>query len=304
MTVHVAVLMGGWSAERDVSLVSGRAVANALKSRDYQVTEIDVGRDLAAELRAVAPDVVFNALHGQGGEDGCVQGLLEVMRLPYTHSGVMASALAMDKPRTKKMLAAYGIPVAADKVVSSEALFSGDPLPRPYVIKPYNEGSSVGVCIVTDDTILRPDMDGPWQSCEELMVEAYLPGRELTCTVMGGKALAITELKPKAGFYDYNAKYQDGRTEHVLPAELNSEMTEKIMGYAKLAHDVLGCKGVSRADFRLDDSEAGDHVPYILEVNTQPGMTPLSLAPEQAAYKGLSFADLVVWMVEDASCQR
>tara|TARA_B100001939_G_scaffold200279_1_gene172138 strand:- start:4474 stop:5388 length:915 start_codon:yes stop_codon:yes gene_type:complete len=304
MTKHVAVLKGGWSAEREVSLVSGAAVAKALRAGGYKVTEIDVEPDIADVLADLKPDVVFNALHGRWGEDGCIQGILEILGLPYTHSGVTASAVAMDKILSKKLFRTVGIPCAEDRLVTREELFAADPLPRPFVVKPFNEGSSVGVVIVQDGTNLSPQMPGPWQSCERLMVEQYIAGRELTVSVMGAQALAVTELRPHEGFYDYDAKYKEGKTDHLLPAPLSETLTAEIMEMAEKAHEVLGCRGVSRADFRLEGKPDGDGVPYILEVNTQPGMTPLSLVPEQAAHVGIGFEELVCWMVEDASCHR
>lgn len=304
MSKHVAVLMGGWSVEREVSLTSGGAVAKALRDEGYQVTEIDATPDIARTLTELKPDVVFNALHGRWGEDGCLQGLLEILQLPYTHSGVAASSVAMDKILAKKLFATVGIPCAEDRIVTGQEFFAEDPLPRPFVVKPYNEGSSVGVVIVWPGDQLSPDQPGPWQDTDKLMVESYLPGRELTVSVMDGKALTVTELKPHDGFYDYQAKYQDGKTDHIIPPDLDEKMLEKIMDYAEKAHTVLGCRGVSRSDFRLDDAMGGDGVPYILEINTQPGMTPLSLVPEQALHCGMAFGQLVRWMVEDASCGR
>ena len=302
---HVAVVMGGWSAEREVSLVSGQAVSKALTSAGYRVTEVDAGRDLSAQLASLKPDVAFNALHGRWGEDGCVQGLFEVMGLPYTHSGVMASALAMNKPAAKKLFVEAGLPVAQDVVVASDDLFAGDPLPRPFVIKPLDEGSSVGVVIVRDGDNLTPEKPGPWQSNIQVMVERYIPGRELACTVINDKATAVVELRPKRGFYDYEAKYEDGITEHLLPAPLSEAVTQAVQRIALSAHQVLGCRGVTRADLRFDDAGSGTPDDLVLlEINTQPGMTPLSLAPEMAAHQGQSFEALVVWMVEDASCPR
>ncbi|PCI47369.1 MAG: D-alanine--D-alanine ligase [Alphaproteobacteria bacterium] len=304
MSKHVVVLKGGWSAEREVSLTSGAAVAKALRQQNFQVTEVDATPEIARVLTELKPDVVFNALHGRWGEDGCLQGLLEIMNIPYTHSGVMASAVAMNKPLAKKIFRNGGIPCAPDCIVNRAELFERDPLPRPFVVKPCNEGSSVGVVIVTSDYNLVSDQSGPWQDSGDLMAESYLPGRELTVSVMDGKALTVTELKPHAGFYDYEAKYQDGKTDHIIPAELDGKMLEQIMSLAEKAHKVIGCRGVSRSDFRLDDGADGDNIPYILEINTQPGMTPLSLVPEQARHCGMTFGQLVCWMVEDASCGR
>ncbi len=304
MSKHVVVLKGGWSVERDVSLTSGVAVAEALREEGFQVTEIDTTPEIGQKLEQLKPDVVFNALHGRWGEDGCIQGLLEILNIPYTYSGVMASSVAMNKPLAKRLFRTAGIPCAKDRIVTRAELFDRDPLLRPFVVKPDNEGSSVGVVIVMPDDDFSPDKPGPWQDTDRLMVETYLPGRELTVAVMDGKALTVTELKPHAGFYDYDAKYQDGKTNHIIPAELGDEMMSQIMGYAEKAHNILGCRGVSRSDFRLDDSLDGDGVPHILEVNTQPGMTPLSLVPEQARYCGITFCQLVRWIVEDASCGR
>lgn len=306
MKPHVAVIKGGWSAEREVSLVSGGAAAKALAARGYKVTEIDAGHDLAGKLAEAKPDVVFNGLHGRWGEDGCVQGILEVLEIPYTHSGVMASSVAMNKPMAKRVCAAAGVPVAEDKVVASKELFKADPLPRPFVVKPLDEGSSVGVVIMKPgDNTFTPEMDGPWRQNAQVMVERYIAGRELTCAVIGDRPTrGVTELRPKRGFYDYEAKYSDGLTEHLIPAPVPPAVYERVRELALAAHRALGCRGVSRADFRYDDTEGGTSELILLEVNTQPGMTPLSLVPEMAAYEGMSFEDLVVWMVEDASCRR
>jgi D-alanine-D-alanine ligase len=292
--------MGGWSSERAVSLVSGAAVAEALADAGYQVTAIDVQRDpadLVARLRP-QPDVVFNALHGRYGEDGCIQGLLDLLAIPYTHSGLLASALAMNKPMAKRLFGAAGIPVARHVMVAPAALATGgDPLPRPYVIKPPCEGSSVGVHIVrngADLATLAQELSGLGS---DLMVEAYVPGRELTVAVMGDRALAVTEITTERGFYDYDAKYQAGGSRHVLPAQIAPALYDQALAHALAAHRALGCRGVSRADFRFDGEQL-----VILEVNTQPGMTPTSLVPEQAVYAGLSFRDLVAWMVEHAEC--
>jgi D-alanine-D-alanine ligase len=306
MKPHVAVIKGGWSAEREVSLVSGGAAAKALAARGYRVTEIDAGHDLASKLVEAKPDVVFNGLHGRWGEDGCVQGILEVLEIPYTHSGVMASSVAMNKPMAKRVCAAAGVPVAEDKVVASKELFKADPLPRPFVVKPLDEGSSVGVVIMKPgDNTFTPEMDGPWRQNAQVMVERYIAGRELTCAVIGDRPTrGVTELRPKRGFYDYEAKYSDGLTEHLIPAPVPSAVYERVRELALAAHRALGCRGVSRADFRYDDTDGGTGELILLEVNTQPGMTPLSLVPEMAAYEGMSFEDLVIWMVEDASCRR
>lgn len=296
---HVCVLKGGWSSEREVSLVSGAAIATGLREAGYEVTEVDVDRNIYNVLETLKPEAVFNGLHGTWGEDGCVQGLLEIMNIPYTHSGVKASALAMDKVLSKKLYQTVGIPCAKDMIVNRDALFEQDPMERPFVVKPYNDGSSVGVVIVEDGDEFSKDQDGPWQDADQLMVEKYIPGRELTVSVMGDKALCVTELRPKHGFYDYKAKYQDGMTDHILPAVLQDNQTERLMQMAIDAHNILGCKGVSRSDFRMDCDDI-----YILETNTQPGMTPLSLVPEQAKHMGISFSELVHWMMEDASCGR
>jgi len=302
---RVAVLMGGPSAEREVSLVSGRAVAEALAAEGFKVSTVDVGRDVGALVRALdpRPDVVFNALHGRFGEDGCVQGVLNLLGLPYTHSGLLASALAMDKAMAKRIFAAAGILCPEGTIVPREAFAAGDPMPRPYVVKPNNEGSSVGVRIVQQGDN-RPALDGPaWQPGVLALVERYVPGRELTVAVMGDRPLAVTELRPKVGFYDYEAKYSEGKTEHLVPAPLPDAVYRAALDRAKAAHEALGCRGVSRADFRYDDSgKGGPQKLFLLEVNTQPGMTPLSLVPEQARHIGLSFGELVRWMVENARC--
>jgi D-alanine-D-alanine ligase len=301
--LHVAVLMGGWSAEREVSLVTGNGVAGALESRGHRVTRIDMGRDVAQRLAGAAPDVVFNALHGTPGEDGSVQGLMDLMGLKYTHSGLKASVIAIDKELTKMVLVPAGIRMPAGTIVESESLYEGDPLPRPYVLKPVNEGSSVGVAIVTrggnyGDPIGR-DVEGPWLHFEKLLAEPFIKGRELTVAVLDDEALAVTELRPKSGFYDYDAKYTDGMTEHVCPAEVPAEIAEAMLDMALRAHRTLGCRGASRSDFRWDD-ELGVEGIYLLEVNTQPGMTPLSLVPEQAKARGVDYPTLVERIVEAA----
>ncbi|MGQ0674991.1 MAG: D-alanine--D-alanine ligase [Rhodospirillales bacterium] len=301
MRKHVAVLMGGWSAEREVSLVSGRECASALKAAGYGVTEIDVGRDVAQVLARVKPDVCFNALHGRGGEDGCIQGLLEILAIPYTHSGVLASALAMDKPAAKRQFAGAGIDCAEGRVVDRDDVLRGHPMPPPYVVKPVNEGSSVGVTIVTNGGVPRFHNEG-WRYGDKVLVEKYIPGRELTVGVMGGRALAVTEIRPRHGFYDYAAKYTAGQADHLIPAPIDQRAYAEALRLAVLAHDTLGCRGVSRADFRYDDTRGGAGKIYLLEVNTQPGMTPLSLVPEQARHVGIEFAELVGWMVENARC--
>jgi D-alanine-D-alanine ligase len=300
MTKHVAVLMGGWSAEREVSLVSGAACARALKQKGYDVTPIDVQRDMGSLLTRLypKPDAVFNALHGRFGEDGCVQGLLDILAIPYTHSGLLASALAMDKPMAKQMFKMAGIPVANHMEATPDEILAGDVMPRPYVVKPANEGSSVGVQIIREGDN-GPRMDEGMAGNPRMMVEEYIAGRELTVAVMGGKALGVTEIKTHRGFYDYDAKYVTGGSVHELPADIDAELANEVMRLAELAHATLGCRGVSRADFRHD----GERL-VILEVNTLPGMTPTSLVPEQAAYAGMPFPELVSWMVENAECDQ
>ena len=294
MAKRVAVLMGGWSSERPVSLVTGQECAKALKAAGFIVSEIDVGRDIANVLSQDKPDVCFNALHGRFGEDGRIQGLLDILGIPYTHSGVMASAIAMNKVRTKEICSAVGIPLADHKVVARAAAFAGKAMEQPYVIKPIAEGSSIGVRIVKEGDNNPPDED--WRYGEEVLVERYVAGRELTVAVMGDRPLTVTEIRPRTGFYDYTNKYTDGKAEHLIPAPVPA------MATALLAHQTLGCRGVSRSDFRYDDSKADPGRLVFLEINTQPGMTPLSLVPEQAAFLGISFTDLVTWMVEEARC--
>ena len=300
----ITVLMGGISCEREVSLVSGKAVSDALSTAGYQVTSLDMGDDISALLSALdpAPDVVFNALHGRYGEDGCVQGLLELMAIPYTHSGVLASSLAMDKPMAKKLFETQNIPVAEHLIASRDDVLAGDVMARPYVIKPMNEGSSVGVQIVTEDTN-SPALDGErWPFGDRVMVERYIAGREITVAVMGERALGVTELRTDDGFYDYDAKYTDGKTTHLVPAPLPEAVYQDALDHALAAHRVLGCRGVSRADLRYDDTGGEPGHLYMLEVNTQPGMTPLSLVPELAEHAGIDFVSLVSWMVENAAC--
>ena len=301
--MKVAILMGGWSAERQVSLTSGKGIAAACRSLGHDVTEIDMDRGVAAKLAAAAPDVVFNALHGTPGEDGSVQGLLDLMGLKYTHSGVATSAIAIDKELTKRVLVPLGIRMPGGRIVASESLHAADPLPRPYVLKPVNEGSSVGVAIVTDtanygNPIAR-DARGPWQDFPELLAEPFIAGKELTVAVLDGEALAVTELQTAAGFYDYDAKYTDGLTTHICPADLPPEITAAALKMALDAHHALGCKGASRSDFRFDPAQ-GEAGLYLLEVNTQPGMTPLSLVPEQARYRGISYETLVQRLIDAA----
>ena len=304
MSKRVALLMGGRSAEREVSLVSGRACAKGLREKGYDVDVIDVGNDLGALLTALdpKPDVVFNALHGRYGEDGRVQGLLDLLGLPYTHSGVLASALAMDKPLAKQVFGSVGLRCPDGKVISIDRLAKADPMPRPFVVKPTAEGSSVGVRIVREGDNLPPLGSSGWHFGDEVLVERYIPGRELTVAVMGGEALAVTELRPHAGFYDYEAKYTEGKTDHIVPAPVSHAVGEAAKNMAVTAHAALGCRGVTRCDFRYDDSRKGLDGLYLLEINTQPGMTPLSLVPEQAAHRGIDFPDLVAWMVEHAQC--
>ncbi len=300
MTKHVAILMGGWSAEREVSLVTGAACSNALQEAGYDVTPIDVQRDMGALMTRLypKPDVVFNALHGRYGEDGCVQGLLDILAIPYTHSGLMASSIAMDKPMAKRLFEIAGIPVAEHVVATPDEILAGDVMARPYVVKPANEGSSVGVQIVREGDN-GPIMDDGMVGSPRMMVEEFIEGRELTVAVMGGKPLGVTEVTTHRGFYDYDAKYVDGGSQHDIPADIDDELSAEVLRLAVLAHEALGCRGVSRADFRYD----GERL-VILEVNTQPGMTPTSLVPEQAAYAGISFPDLVSWMVENAECDQ
>ncbi len=300
---HVAVLMGGWSSERSVSLSSGEGIAKALESRGHRVTRIDMDRDVALRLAEAKADIVFNALHGVPGEDGTVQGMMDLMGIRYTHSGLATSVIAIDKQLTKQALVPHGIPMPGGLIVESESLYQGDPLPRPYVLKPVNEGSSVGVAIVTQDgnygSPIGRDVAGPWQDFPELLAEPYIRGRELTTAVLGSEALLVTELRPKSGFYDFDAKYTDGMTDHICPADIPDEITTACKAIALRAHRLLGCKGASRSDFRWDDTQGVEGL-FLLEVNTQPGMTPLSLVPEQAAKLGIDYAELVERIVEDA----
>ncbi len=304
MSKRVAVLMGGTSAEREVSLVTGHDCAIALREAGYDVEEIDVGRDVTALIAALtpAPDAVFNALHGRWGEDGCIQGILELLRIPYTHSGLLASALAMDKPVAKRLFEAVGIDCPEGRLVDSEELVEGDVIPRPYVVKPANEGSSVGVRIIKNGTNQLPVDLSEWPTGTKLMVEKYIAGRELSVSVMGDQPLAVTEIRPRHGFYDYEAKYTENRADHVVPAQIPPEIYDRAMEMALTAHQALGCRGVSRADFRYDDTDGLPGKLYLLEINTQPGMTPLSLVPEQAAYLNISFPELCAWLVENAAC--
>ncbi len=302
MTKQVTVLMGGFSAEREVSLTSGHACVEALREAGYAVKEVDVTRDMGALIAALdpKPDVVFNALHGRWGEDGCIQGLMDMMELRYTHSGVLASALAMNKDRTKTLAADAGITVPHGIVVPLQRLAGEDVLPRPYVAKPLDEGSSVGVQIVHEGDN-GPALPEDAATSDDLwLVEEYIPGRELTVSVMDGKAIAVTELRPKEGFYTYEAKYTEGKTEHIVPAPIPDDIYQEALGAAAKVHELLGCRGVSRSDFRYDDTKTDPGKLYFLELNTQPGMTALSLAPEQAAYKGMSFPEFCAWIVESA----
>ena len=305
--LHIAVLMGGWASERPVSLMSGRGVTEALESRGHRVTPIDMDRNVAARLADARPDVVFNALHGVPGEDGTVQGMMDLMGIPYTHSGLQTSVIAIDKELTKHALVPHGIPMPGGRIVRSADLYEADPLARPYVLKPVNEGSSVGVAIVTDEgnygNPIRAEVTGPWQEFDSLLAEPYIRGRELTAAVLGGaegpRALLVTELVPKSGFYDFDAKYTDGMTEHVCPAQIPPEIEKLCLDYALKAHRLLGCRGTSRSDFRWDD-EQGEEGLFLLETNTQPGMTPLSLVPEQAKACGIGYAELVEIIVAEA----
>jgi D-alanine-D-alanine ligase len=306
MSKHVAVLMGGWSAEREISLRSGRACADAAERAGYRVTRVDVGRDIAAVLTTLKPDAALNVLHGRPGEDGTLQGILEILGIPYSHSGVMASAVAMQKDVAKVVMKAGGVPVPDGRVVSRHEAAKSHPLPRPYVLKPIAEGSSVGVFIVTEQhehppqELTRED----WAFGEQVLCERYIPGKELTCAVMGDKALDVIEIEAATQFYDFEAKYAPGGSKHVLPAKISPFVYQEVRRLALKAHYALGCRGVTRADFRYDDQAAGTEGLVCLEVNTQPGMTETSLVPELAAHAGMNFEELVRWMVEDASLNR
>lgn len=307
MSKHVAVLLGGTSAEREVSLNSGKACADALEGEGYRVSRVDVGTDIASVLTALKPDVAFNALHGPDGEDGTIQGLLEILKIPYTHSGVLASALAMNKERAKTVMRAAGVDVPDGRIVNRREAARTHPLPPPYVVKPVAEGSSVGVIIVRDGRSHPPQIlaSEEWTFGEQVLVEPYIAGRELTCGVMGDRALGVIEVKAATGgWYDYDAKYAPGGSIHVLPAELKPNVYQRVQELSLTAHQALGCRGVSRADLRYDDTPGGTGLLVVLEVNTQPGMTQTSLVPEMAAHAGLSFGELVRWMVEDASLNR
>jgi D-alanine-D-alanine ligase len=302
--LYIVVLMGGWSNEREVSLTSGKGVAEALRERGWtRVTELDMDRDVALRLAELKPDVVFNALHGTPGEDGTIQGLMDIMGLRYTHSGVVTSAMAIDKELTKAVLVPHGVRMPKGRVIESETLYREDPLPRPYVLKPVNEGSSVGVAIVTEDgnygSPIGRDVPGPWNEFDDLLAEPFIRGRELTVAVLNGEPLAVTELKIDNGFYDYEHKYTDGRTVHVCPADVPEEIAQAMLDMAARSHRLLGCKGASRADFRWDDTQ-GEAGLYLLEINTQPGMTPLSLVPEQGRYRGIEYGELVERLIAEA----
>ena len=303
---HVAVLMGGWSAEREISLRSGKACADALERTGYRVSRVDVNRDIAATLSAVKPDAALNVLHGRPGEDGTLQGMLEVLGIPYTHSGVLASALAIQKEVAKTVLKTAGVPVPGGRVASRKEVAKRHLLPPPYVIKPVAEGSSVGVFIVREDHAHPPQelTRGDWPFGDRILVEPYIPGKELTCAVMGEQALGVIEIVPTVKFYDYEAKYAPGGSKHLLPAPIAPAVYKEVQGLALAAHRALGCRGVTRSDFRYDDSLDGATGLFCLEVNTQPGMTETSLVPEMAQHAGISFDELVRWMVEDASLDR
>ncbi|MEO0344177.1 MAG: D-alanine--D-alanine ligase [Pseudomonadota bacterium] len=297
---RVTVLKGGPSAEHDVSLSTAAEVATALREEGFEVTELDAGPTLATDLQAIDPEVVFNALHGRWGEDGCVQGVLEWLRIPYTHSGVFSSALAMNKEKTKESYQAAGLPIAHSVLALKADVMRDHVLPPPYVVKPYNEGSSVGVYLVHEDANGPPKLDAGMP--ETVMVERFVPGRELTVSVLGTRALTVTDIITE-GWYDYKAKYEDGGSRHEIPANIPKDVFDMCMDYALLAHSALNCQGLSRTDFRWDESKGLDGL-ILLETNTQPGMTPTSLSPEQAAFCGISFGKLVRWLVEDASCDR
>ena len=304
MSKSVAVVMGGWSPEREVSLSSGRECAKALVDRGYKVRVIDVHRDLPALLRTLEPrpDIIFNALHGVGGEDGTVQSVFEMLRIPYTHSGVLASALAMHKPTEKAIFRDAGLPVVEGIVACPAELAERDPVPAPFVVKPTNQGSSVGVRIVrVNDNSWREELR-EWRFGSALLVEPFVPGREVTVAVMGDRALGVCEIVPRGTFYDYTAKYAPGGSDHLVPAPVPAGIYEEALGIALRAHRALGCRGVSRADLRYDDTSGGDGQLYLLEVNTQPGMTPTSLVPDIARHVGIGFDELVAWMVENAAC--
>jgi len=297
---HISILLGGFSSEREISLISGRAVARALSDIGCQVTIIDVPNNVQSLVKLIIdskPDIIFNALHGRFGEDGCIQGMLDIIGIPYTHSGRLASALAMNKIVAKRIFSAFGLSVAKDRILNREMLVNNDPFARPYVIKPINEGSSVGVYFVRD-TMSKSEIDKICSLPDKvLMAEEYIPGREMTVAILGDRPLAVTEIITSREFYDYDAKYREGGSVHKIPAELSRKTYNNLLEISLVAHKSLGCRGLTRVDLRLD----GDN-PYILEVNTQPGLTPQSLVPEQASYAGISFEDLVTWIVEEAQC--
>jgi D-alanine-D-alanine ligase len=305
MKKRVVVLLGGTSSERDVSLVSGAAVVKALSERGYEAAPFDLGSDIAALVEALSPrpDAVFNALHGSGGEDGTVQGLLELMGIPYTHSGVLASALAMDKPMTKRVVEASGVRTPKGKVVTVAEVRRDHPMARPYIIKPVAEGSTVGVHIIRENENL-PALDAGWAFGDSVLVEEYIPGRELTVGVMGDRALAVTEIRFGGTLFDYTSKYTPGHAQHIIPAPVPQLVYDEAMRWALLAHQAVGCRGISRSDFRFDDKKPGTSGLYFLEINNQPGFTPVSLVPEQAQRAGISFGELVTWLVENATCDR
>lgn len=304
---HVAVLMGGFSSERPVSLMSGEACADGLEHMGYRVTRVDVGRNVGQQLADIKPDVAFNALHGPYGEDGTIQGILEFMEIPYTHSGVLATAVAMDKEMSKRLAKTYGIPIAESKVMNRHDFTSRHPMDTPYVVKPVAEGSSFGVVIVKEDQPHPPQIitSDEWAYGDRVMVERYIYGRELTCAIMGDVALGVTEIIPEGHqFYDFDSKYKIGGSKHVCPAEISPIIYQKITTLALKAHQAFGCRGVTRSDFRYDDRFSSEGELIWLEINTQPGMTPTSLVPELAAHAGHGFGELLQWMVEDAGCGR
>jgi D-alanine-D-alanine ligase len=303
---HVAVLMGGWSAEREISLRSGKACADAIERAGYRVSRVDVDREIAATLRKLKPDAALNVLHGRPGEDGTLQGMLEILGIPYSHSGVLASALAMQKDTAKSVLKAAGVPVPGGVVVTRTEAAKRHLLPTPYVIKPVAEGSSVGVFMVREDHKHPPQelTRADWAFGDRVLVEPYIPGKELTCAVMGDKALGVIEIVPTVKFYDYEAKYAPGGSKHLLPAPISPAVYAEVQRLSLTAHRALGCRGVTRSDFRYDDSATGVTGLFCLEVNTQPGMTETSLVPELAQHAGTTFEELVRWMVEDASLDR
>jgi D-alanine-D-alanine ligase len=298
---HIAVLMGGLSAEREVSLSSAAGIIKNLQGLGYQVTPIDMDRDVAEVLARVKPDIVFNALHGTYGEDGCVQGLLEILGIPYTHSGVLASAIGMDKPKAKALFESNGILCPQGRILHRTEVLQEDPLPRPYVIKPLSEGSSIGVHVIMEgDNFDIRDYD--WAYGDAVILERYIPGKEIQVAVVGNRAIGAIEIRPKGRFYDYEAKYTDGKADHIMPAPISSEAYHEVLALALKVHQLLGCKSVSRVDFRYDDTPGGDGRFYLLEINTHPGMTPLSLVPEIAAYAGISFPELLEMIIRDARC--